>query len=138
MAMPSLLKVRSPQRIVTLQHLQHQIEAFKIDASSCAAINRITHDPYMVRFKHIEGHTVLRSREISGACRQILVSGKTLSAVRKYRCSRNSERQPQEPIHAIISEAKSVQNVWSICKDTFLQLLMPPWHRKKRTALQRF
>jgi hypothetical protein len=64
--MPPTLEIRSPQWVVSLQHLYDQIELNKslsIEASRYAAPATITPEPYKVCFKHIEGHTVLRSRE---------------------------------------------------------------------------
>jgi hypothetical protein len=67
-SVPPPLKIRSPQRIVSLQHLHHQI-----DDLNSLTLSTIRRD----RFKHVEGHTVLRSLANSGVHRQILVSGKT-------------------------------------------------------------
>ena len=54
--MPPTLKIRSPQRIVSLQHLHHQIEfkSLSIDASRSSAIDTIVRDP--VCFKHYISH----------------------------------------------------------------------------------
>jgi hypothetical protein len=60
--MPPLLKIRSPQRVVSLQHFYNQIE-LRIVAPGRGATSTITREPYKVCFKHIEGHAVLRSRQ---------------------------------------------------------------------------
>jgi len=63
--MPPPLNIRSPQRIVSLQHLYNQIElkSLTIHALRCSATDTITREPYTVWFNHIEGHVVLRYRE---------------------------------------------------------------------------
>ena len=63
--MPPPLKIRSPQWVVSWQHLYDQIElkSLSIEASRCAATDTITPELYKVCIKHIEGHAVLRSRE---------------------------------------------------------------------------
>jgi hypothetical protein len=53
---PPPLKIRSPQRIVSLQHLHYQIE---LESLRCSDIDTVTREPYKV-FKHIQGHTDLR------------------------------------------------------------------------------
>src|SRR5262245_30035168 len=59
MLLPPPPKIRSAQRIVSLQNLHYQVQlkSLSIDASKCSAIDTIAHK---ICFKHIEGHTVLR------------------------------------------------------------------------------
>jgi hypothetical protein len=52
---PPVLKVRSPQRIVSLQHLYDQIELqfLSIEASRSGATDTILRAPYKAWFKYI-------------------------------------------------------------------------------------
>jgi hypothetical protein len=58
MSLPPPSKIRSAQRIVSLQnsHYQIQLKSLSIVTSKCGAIDTIAHK---ICFKHIEGHTVL-------------------------------------------------------------------------------
>ena len=65
--MPTLSKIRSPQRVISLQCPDDQIDlrSLSVGTSRRDATGTILREPYKIRFKYVEGHAVLRSRENS-------------------------------------------------------------------------
>ena len=63
--MPPPLKIRAPQRIVSLQYLYDQIaiQCLSIEAARCGAADTILREPYKVCFKYIKRHAAIRFQE---------------------------------------------------------------------------
>jgi hypothetical protein len=89
--MPPHFKIRSPRRIVSLQHLHDQIElkSLSIEASRCGDIDTILREPYKVCFKYIEGHAVLHSSKTVARVVKFENPAKPLVHCERW-CSRNS------------------------------------------------
>jgi hypothetical protein len=107
---PPPLKIRSPQRIVSLQHLHHKIElkSLSIDASRCSAIDTITRDSYKVYFKYIEGIQSSAQGERWRVLSDFSNPAKPLVQC-EIQCPRNSERRPKGRWTVIIFGANPVQ-----------------------------
>jgi len=109
-AVPPPLKIRSPQRIVSLQHRHHKIElkSLSIDALRCSAIDTITRDSYKVCFKYIEGIQSSAQGERWRVLSDLSNPAKPLVQC-EIQCPRNSERRPKGRWTVIIFGASPVQ-----------------------------